>query len=122
MNYVLRSTGEIVKTKHITIDNITYPQQAYPDLPELIPLAEKPSYDADTQKIVRVEGYEENGEWVRWSVVNLSAEELLENILVKRSIEYPSIGDQLDALFHAGVFPEDMAAKIQAVKDNNPKP
>lgn len=35
--------------------------------------------------------------------------------------EYPSIGDQLDALFKAGVFPEDMAAQIQAVKDKYPK-
>ena len=39
----------------------------------------------------------------------------------KRRIEYPTIGDQLDALFHAGVFPADMAAKIQAVKDKYPK-
>jgi hypothetical protein len=35
---------------------------------------------------------------------------------------YPSIGDQLDALYHAGVFPDDMAAKLQAVKDAHPKP
>ena len=34
---------------------------------------------------------------------------------------YPSIGDQLDALYHAGVFPDDMAATLQAVKDANPK-
>lgn len=39
----------------------------------------------------------------------------------KRVTEYPSIGDQLDALFHAGVFPADMAAKIQAVKSKYPK-
>lgn len=39
----------------------------------------------------------------------------------KRANEYPSIGDQLDALFHAGVFPPDMAAAIQAVKDKYPK-
>jgi len=39
-----------------------------------------------------------------------------------RKYDYPSIGDQLDALFHAGVFPEDMAATIQAVKDAHPKP
>ena len=39
-----------------------------------------------------------------------------------RQKEYPSIGDQLDALFHAGVFPEDMATKLQAVKDAYPKP
>ena len=36
--------------------------------------------------------------------------------------QYPPIGDQLDALFHAGAFPADMAAQIQAVKDANPKP
>lgn len=35
--------------------------------------------------------------------------------------EYPPIGDQLDALFHAGVFPEDMEAQLQAVKDAHPK-
>ena len=39
----------------------------------------------------------------------------------QRISEYPSIGDQLDALFHAGVFPEEMAATIQAVKDKYPK-
>jgi hypothetical protein len=39
----------------------------------------------------------------------------------QRAPEYPSIGDQLDALFHAGVFPPEMAAKIQAVKDKYPK-
>ena len=39
----------------------------------------------------------------------------------KRIREYPYIGDQLDALFHAGVFPEEMAAQIQAVKDKYPK-
>lgn len=39
----------------------------------------------------------------------------------KRKTEYPSIGDQLDALFHAGVFPADMAAQIQAIKDKYPK-
>jgi hypothetical protein len=38
-----------------------------------------------------------------------------------RVSEYPTIGDQLDALYHAGVFPDDMAAQIQAVKDKYPK-
>lgn len=38
-----------------------------------------------------------------------------------RKLAYPTIGDQLDALFHAGVFPEEMAAQIQAVKDEYPK-
>lgn len=39
----------------------------------------------------------------------------------QRVAEYPSIGDQLDALFHAGVFPEAMVAEIQAIKDKYPK-
>ena len=34
---------------------------------------------------------------------------------------YPAIGDQLDALYHAGVFPDAMADQIKAVKDANPK-
>ena len=38
-----------------------------------------------------------------------------------RAAEYPSIGDQLDALFHAGLFPADMAARLQAIKDKYPK-
>ena len=39
-----------------------------------------------------------------------------------RKEAYPEIGDQLDALYHAGVFPKEMADKIKAVKDANPKP
>ena len=39
----------------------------------------------------------------------------------QRLNEYPSIGDQLDALFKAGLFPEEMAAQIQAVKEKYPK-
>lgn len=41
--------------------------------------------------------------------------------IAQRQAEYPSIGDQLDALFHAGVFPVEMAGMIQAVKDKYPK-
>ena len=39
----------------------------------------------------------------------------------KRKAEYPAIGDQLDVLYHAGVFPADMAARIKAIKDKYPK-
>jgi len=39
----------------------------------------------------------------------------------QRVTEYPPIGDQLDALFKAGVFPAEMEAVIQAVKDKYPK-
>jgi hypothetical protein len=39
----------------------------------------------------------------------------------KRVTEYPSIGDQLDALYKAGVFPAELAAQIKTVKDKYPK-
>ena len=39
----------------------------------------------------------------------------------KRVNEYPPIGDQLDALYHGGVFPKEMADLIKSVKDKYPK-
>ena len=38
-----------------------------------------------------------------------------------RKLDYPEIGDQLDALYHAGVFPANMAARIKETKDKYPK-
>tara|TARA_R110000744_G_scaffold364967_1_gene473643 strand:+ start:1127 stop:1417 length:291 start_codon:yes stop_codon:yes gene_type:complete len=38
-----------------------------------------------------------------------------------RVAEYPPIGDQLDALYHAGVFPATMTASIKAIKAKYPK-
>jgi hypothetical protein len=38
-----------------------------------------------------------------------------------RAREYPSIQEQLDALYHAGVFPPAMAARIRAVKEKYPR-
>lgn len=52
----------------------------------------------------------------------LKLEFSLNDYKLQRLNKYPSIGDQLDSLFHAGLFPEDMAAEIQAVKDAYPKP
>jgi hypothetical protein len=54
-------------------------------------------------------------------VARLQAEWTATEYQRNRAPLYPSIGDQLDALFHAGVFPAEMAAKIQAVKDQFPK-
>ena len=39
----------------------------------------------------------------------------------RRVNEYPPIGDQLDALYHGGVFPKEMADLIKSVKDKYPK-
>jgi hypothetical protein len=42
-------------------------------------------------------------------------------IISNRKNDYPEIGDQLDALYHAGVFPANMAARIKETKDKYPK-
>jgi len=39
----------------------------------------------------------------------------------KRVNEYPPIGDQLDALYHGGVFPKEMTDILKAIKDKYPK-
>ena len=54
-------------------------------------------------------------------ISRLQAEYDSQDYARKREAEYPPIGDQLDALFHAGVFPSDMAAILQVVKDKYPK-
>ena len=54
-------------------------------------------------------------------IARLQAEYDAKEYARNRVTEYPAIGDQLDALFHAGVFPAEMAAQIQAVKNKYPK-
>ena len=49
--------------------------------------------------------------------VEYNAQEYARN----RKLDYPDIGDQLDALYHAGVFPANMAARIKETKDKYPK-
>lgn len=65
--------------------------------------------------------YDANGNEVAYDKEAVEAYVLSKEYITKRVSEYPSIGDQLDALFHAGVFPEEMAEKIQAVKNKYPK-
>lgn len=60
-------------------------------------------------------------EQIAIKLVELQADYDAKEYQRKRQPEYPSIGDQLDALFKAGAFPDDMAAKIQAIKDKYPK-
>jgi hypothetical protein len=75
-------------------------------------------------QIVTIRGdvaYDEDDNVVEYDQAAVDAEFEANQYKVKRIAEYPSIGDQLDALFHAGVFPSDMAAQIQAIKDKYPK-
>ena len=54
-------------------------------------------------------------------VIRLQAEYDAQEYARNRQPEYPEIGDQLDALYHAGVFPANMAARIKETKDKYPK-
>jgi len=65
--------------------------------------------------------YDKDGNQVAYDHAAVEAEVNANAYKTKRLTEYPAIGDQLDALFHAGVFPPEMAAQIQAVKDKYPK-
>ena len=67
------------------------------------------------------EGVQPSIEEISAEVSRLQAEYDAQAYARSRVTEYPPIGDQLDALFKAGVFPAEMAAAIQAVKDKYPK-
>ena len=54
-------------------------------------------------------------------VIRLQAEYDVQEYARSRKTDYPEIGDQLDALYHAGVFPANMAARIKETKDKYPK-
>jgi hypothetical protein len=90
--------------------------------------------DPNTNEIYAYESDGSQDAWIKPGLVAITNEEATEirqlkeqelfdslTYSQKRVAEYPSIGDQLDALFHAGVFPSDMAEQIQAIKDKYPK-
>lgn len=54
-------------------------------------------------------------------IARLEQEQRQNEYKVLREKAYPSVGEQLDALYHAGIFPDDMADKIRAVKEKYPK-
>ena len=83
-------------------------QAIYKAYPNVVTIHGDVAYDADGNEVV----YDENAIIVEMGKVAY---------IDKRVAEYPSIGDQLDALFHAGVFPQEMAEKIKAVKTKYPK-
>ena len=54
-------------------------------------------------------------------IIRLQAEYSAQEYARNRQPLYPKIGDQLDDLYHAGVFSDEMTAKLKKVKDDNPK-
>ena len=58
---------------------------------------------------------------IQAEIVRLKAEYESNKYQRDRKPMYPDIGDQLDDLYHAGMFSDEMAAKIKTVKDKFPK-
>jgi len=55
-------------------------------------------------------------------IAEIEAEDIALSYQGKRVLEYPPIGDQLDALWKGGTAATEMLAKVQAVKAKYPKP
>lgn len=81
MEYVLN--GEYVD-KSVTIDGVTYPRQAFANLDELIPVAETPTLE-NGQTFDWHDGQEIDGEWVRFTVRDKTADEKMAEIRTKRN-------------------------------------
>jgi hypothetical protein len=65
--------------------------------------------------------YQEYLNWLTEGNIPEPADETKPDYRAQRAAEYPSIGDQLDALFHAGMLPRELTIQIQAVKAKYPK-
>lgn len=65
--------------------------------------------------------YDANGNEVAYDKAAVDAYVVSNEYKAKRQAEYPSIGDQLDALWKGGDAAAEMLAKVQAVKNKYPK-
>jgi len=65
--------------------------------------------------------YQKYLEWVAEGNTPGPADDITLDYRSQRAAEYPSIGDQLDALFHAGMLPRELTIQIQAIKAKYPK-
>ena len=66
--------------------------------------------------------YDANGNEVAYDKSAVAAYVSANAYKAQRASEYPSIGDQLDALWKGGDAAAEMLAKVQAVKTKYPKP
>jgi len=74
--------------------------------------------------IVTIRGdiaYDADGNEVAYDKSAVEAYVVSQAYIAKRVAEYPSIGDQLDAIWKGGDAAAEMLAKVQAVKDKYPK-
>ena len=65
--------------------------------------------------------YDADNNVVEYDKAAVEAHAASKEYITKRAAEYPSIGDQLDALWKGGDAATEMLAKVQAVKNKYPK-
>jgi hypothetical protein len=74
--------------------------------------------------VVTVRGdiaYDAQDNIVEYDKAAVEAHAASKEYITKRAAEYPSIGDQLDALWKGGDAATEMLALVQAVKNKYPK-
>ena len=76
--------------------------------PQVVRTIEDKAYDADGNEVI-------------YDKAAVQAYFNARAYIAKRLAEYPSIGDQLDALWKGGDAAAEMLAKVQAVKAKYPK-
>ena len=65
--------------------------------------------------------YDADNNVVEYDKAAVTAHAASKEYITKRAAEYPSIGDQLDALWKGGDAQTEMLAKVMAVKAKYPK-
>jgi hypothetical protein len=65
--------------------------------------------------------YDADNNVVEYDKAAVEAHAASKEYITKRAAEYPTIGDQLDALWKGGAAATEMLAKVQAVKNKYPK-
>ena len=65
--------------------------------------------------------YDAEGNQVEYDKITVQAYIDAHAYIAKRQLEYPTIGDQLDALWKGGDAQTEMLAKVMAVKAKYPK-
>jgi hypothetical protein len=65
--------------------------------------------------------YDAQDNVVEYDLAAVTAHAASKEYITKRAAEYPSIGDQLDALWKGGDAATEMLALVQAVKNKYPK-
>ena len=74
-----------------------------------------------TVKTVGTDAFDKDGNQITIDMDAVNAWVDPEAYVAKRQSEYPSIGDQLDALWKGGDAQTEMLAKVMAVKAKYPK-